>query len=57
MTNNAAEITGAQLDAALHRAMTGSFPAGYLAAVHRFNEDLIGLPIPVQPTRLSEARK
>ena len=46
MTNNAAEITGAQLDAALHRAMTGSFPAGYLAAVHRFNEDLIGLPIP-----------
>ena len=57
MTNNAAEITGAQLDAALHRAMTGSFPAGYLAAVHRFNEDLIGLPIPEQPTRLSEARK
>lgn len=29
----------------------------YLALVHRFNTDIIGLPIPETPTRLGEARK
>lgn len=29
----------------------------YLALVHRFNVDIIGLPIPETPTRLSDARK
>ena len=29
----------------------------YLALVHRFNADIIGLPIPETPTRLGEARK